>query len=134
MRTWLATGAVAGLLALSVVVLAVAGAVGAAAATFVVRPDGTGDYPTIQAAINASSAGDVIELTDGVFTGSGNRDVEFGGREVTVRSQSGDPATCIIDCEGTQADTHRAFLFLNGEGPSAMLRWLTITGAVVNGC
>lgn len=127
MRTWFATGAVAGLLALSL-----AGA--AVAATLVVRPDGTGDYPTIQAAINGSSAGDVIELTDGVFTGTGNRDVEFGGREITVRSQSGDPATCIIDCEGSQEDTHRGFLFLNGEGPSAMLRWLTITGAVVNGC
>lgn len=127
MRKWLATGVLAGLLALSL-----AGAV--AAATLVVRPDGAGDYPTIQTAITASSSGDVIELTDGVFTGPGNRDVEFGGRAVTVRSQSGDPGACIIDCEGTQEDTHRAFLFLNGEGPSAMLRWLTITGAVVNGC
>ena len=34
----------------------------ASAATLVVAPDGTGDYPTIPAAINASSNNDVIEL------------------------------------------------------------------------
>jgi len=37
------------------------------AATYVVTPDGTGDFPTIQAAIDAAVTGDVIQLTDGVF-------------------------------------------------------------------
>ncbi len=31
--------------------------------TFIVRPDGTGDYATIQAAVIASLDGDIIELT-----------------------------------------------------------------------
>ena len=42
------------------------------------------DFPTIQDAIVASTHGDIIELTDGVFTGPGNRDVRFVGRAVTV--------------------------------------------------
>ena len=42
---------------------------GAAAETYVVTPDGTGDFPTIQTAIDAAGDGDIIELTDGTFTG-----------------------------------------------------------------
>ena len=60
----------------------------ASAATHVVRPDGAGDYPTIQAAIVAAAGGDIIELTDGTFTGDGNRDVNFlgtlGGPDATI--------------------------------------------------
>jgi hypothetical protein len=67
----------------------------ASATTYVIEPDGSGDFPTIQAAINASSDGDIIELADGTFTGAGNRDVDVAGRAVTVRSQSGDPETCV---------------------------------------
>ncbi len=62
-----------------------------------------GDFPTIQAAIDASSNGDIIGLSDGTFTDAGNRDVDFAGRAVTVRSQNDDPETCIIDCERNEA-------------------------------
>jgi hypothetical protein len=57
----------------------------AAANIYLVRPDGTGDFTTIQAAINAAVGGDVFELSDGTFVGDGNRDVDFGGKAVTVR-------------------------------------------------
>jgi pectin methylesterase-like acyl-CoA thioesterase len=50
--------------------LALAGA--ASAATYVILPDGSGDYATIQAAIDAAAPGDVIELADGIFSGPGN--------------------------------------------------------------
>jgi len=56
------------------------------AATIVVAPDGSGDRPTIQAAIDVAAPGDVIELQDGVFTGAGNRDMDFHGR-VTCKIQ-----------------------------------------------
>lgn len=61
------------------------------------------DYPTIQAAINANifqNNGEVILLADGVHTGPGNRGVVFPGLSLSVRSESGDPGACIIDCEG----------------------------------
>jgi len=103
----------------------------ASATTYLVRPDGTGDYPTIQAAIDGVSGGDVIELADGTFTGDGNRDVSYLGKEITVRSQSGDAQSCIIDCEGSATDCHRAFVFESGEGPDAVLEGVTITNGFV---
>lgn len=98
------------------------------ATTFVVRPDGTGDFPTIQMAITASVDGDTIELTDGLFTGGGNRDIDFQGKAITVRSQGGDPLSCVIDCQGSQANPHRGFLFHLGEGPFSRLEGVTIAG------
>jgi predicted outer membrane repeat protein len=95
----------------------------------VVQPDGSGDYPTIQAAIDAVHPSGVVELADGVFTGSGNRDLSFGGKAITVRSQSGDPELCIIDCQGTPSVEHRGFVFNSGEGSSSLLENLTIRNA-----
>ena len=76
----------------------------ASATTYLVRPDGNGDFVTIQAAIDSAVAGDIIELSDGVFTGDGNRDLDFLGKGITLRSQSGDPELCVIDCENAEID------------------------------
>jgi hypothetical protein len=116
-----------GLLAFCLVLAAVLITLTAAAATHIVRPDGTGDYPTIQAAIHASQDGDSIVLTDGTFVGSGNRDITYLGKAITVRSESGDPETCIIDCEGTEDERHRGFLFQSGEEPESRLESVRIT-------
>ncbi|MDM7916197.1 MAG: right-handed parallel beta-helix repeat-containing protein [Candidatus Eisenbacteria bacterium] len=93
------------------------------ATTYVVHPDGSGDLPTIQAAVNIATDGDVIELTDGIFRGAGNRAVSFLGKGITIRSQSGDPAECVIDCEGSA----KGFLFTSSEGQSSVLESVTIT-------
>jgi len=90
--------------------------------TYVVHPDGSGDYPTIQAAIDAVLDGDIIELTDGTFTGVGNRNIGFLGKAITVRSQSGDPDACVIDCENAARGVH----FWSGEGPASILEGVTI--------
>jgi len=97
------------------------------AETWVVRPDGSGDFPTIQSAISGSSNGDVIELTDGVFSGLGNRDINFFGKALAVRSQSHDPRVCVIDCAGSVGSPHRGFRFVMGEGPGSVLEAVTIT-------
>jgi hypothetical protein len=104
-------------------------AAAASAETYVVNPEGTGDFPTIQAAIDSAVIGDVIELTNGVFRGEGNRDVDFLGKSVTVRSQSGDPEACVIDCEASPADQHRGFVFQSQEGREAVLAGVTIRNA-----
>ena len=82
----------------SAVILSIFLVSSASAATYVVQPDGTGDFPTIQAAINAVVDTDIIELADGTFTGDGNRDLDYLGKAITIRSQSGDPSVCVIDC------------------------------------
>lgn len=105
----------------------------ARATTYVVNPEGTGDFPTIQAAIDAVVDGDVIELTDGTFVGDGNRDIYFLGKAITVRSQSGDPTSCIVDCQGSQEDPHRGFFFWNHESALSRLEGITITGAYARG-
>lgn len=61
----------------------------AVATTYTLKPDGTGDFGTIQAAIDGTINGDIIELEDGTYAGFGNRDINFSGKAVTIRSASG---------------------------------------------
>ena len=104
----------------------------AIADTYVINPHGTGHFPSIQAAISASQDGDVIELTDGTYRGDGNRDINFQGKRITVRSQSGDPNACIIDCEGSLASSHQGFAFDSGEGPDSRVERLQVTNGFGN--
>jgi hypothetical protein len=79
----------------------------AEAEVWVLNPDGTGDLPTIQEAISAvAHSGDIIELTDGVYTGYGNRDLHNMGKSFLIRSQSGNPANCIVDIQGSEDEWH----------------------------
>lgn len=72
----------------------------ALAATRTVHANGAGPYPTIQAACDASVNGDIIELTNGTFTGPGNRQIVLLNKSVTIRSQTDDPALVILDADG----------------------------------
>ena len=101
----------------------------ASATTYTVLPDGSGDYPTIQAAINASADGDVVELGNGTFQGPGNRDIQYFDKLITVRSQSGDPGACIVDCQGSAAESHRGFDLVGALTSQAVLEGVTITHA-----
>jgi predicted outer membrane repeat protein len=86
------------------------------------------ECPTIQAGIDSAASGDTVLLADETFTGDGNRDVDFLGKAITLSSQSGTPDLCVIECEGSWPDTHRAFYFHSGEGASSILTSVTITG------
>ncbi|MCK4511317.1 right-handed parallel beta-helix repeat-containing protein [bacterium] len=97
-----------------------------APAEYMVHPDGSGDFPTIQAAVDGAVSGSVIFLGDGVFTGDGNRDVDFLGKTLTVRSASGNPAACIIDCEGTPGTPHRGFYLHTNEPRESVIQGITI--------
>jgi len=92
----------------------------------VVRPDGSGEVPWIQDALDIARDGDTVELADGVFGGWGNANLSFHGKAVTVRSQSGDPARCVIDCGGVAGD--RGVCCQAGEGPQSILEGVTIRG------
>src|SRR5262245_22699620 len=84
-----------------------------------------GPTRTIQAAIDASPAGDIAVVHDGIYTGPGNRDMDFGGRAITLRSASG-AAACIIDCQASLADQHRALRLISGETSTSVLEGFTI--------
>ncbi len=81
-----------------------------------------GDYPTIQAGIDAAVNGDEVVVADGVYTGPGNRDIDFGGKLITVRSENG-ANNCIIDCQGDG----RGFYFHSGETSAAVVEGFTVT-------
>jgi len=100
------------------------------ARTIIVDANGSGEYPTIQDAIDDSNNGDIVILTPGTYTGQGNRDIDFNGLAITLRSTDpNDPnivAATIIDCQGSIYDPHRGFYFHNGEGANSVLAGLTI--------
>ena len=96
----------------------------------VVRADGSGTYANIQAAVNASSNGDCIFLTDGTYTSSiNNRNVNFLGKRIILCSVSDDPARCVMDC----SQAGRGFIFQNGEIMTTVLRGVTVENGAATG-
>lgn len=85
-----------------------------------------GPKRTIQAAVNASVHGDTVLVAAGTYLGPGNRDIEFGGRNITLRSQSG-AAGCILDAQGSETAPHRVFHLRSGETRAARIEGFTIT-------
>jgi pectin methylesterase-like acyl-CoA thioesterase len=86
------------------------------------------EFTTIQAAIDAAVTGDEVVVADGVYSGAGNKDLDFGGKAITVRSESGLPTGCIIDCE----NSGRGFYFHSGEAADAALIGFTVRSGLVD--
>jgi len=88
------------------------------------------EYATIQAAIDDCVNGDEVVVEPNTYTGPGNRDIDFLGKAITVRSTDpNDPdivAATVIDCNGVLSDKHRGFYFHSGEDYNSVLSGLTI--------
>ena len=83
---------------------------------------GTGDAATIQAAIDGAAAGDQIVLSSGVYTGVGNRDINFKEKPVVITREF-DTSTVVIDCQYAG----RAFLLNSGETSGSKIIGLRIS-------
>jgi hypothetical protein len=79
-----------------------------------------GEYPTIQAAINAASDGDEIIVAPETYTEA----IDFMGKAVTVRSSAGADET-VISATGLAKSV---ITCANDEGPDSVLIGFTITG------
>ena len=85
------------------------------------------NYSTIQAAINASSNGDIVVVANGTYTGSSNKNLDFNGKAIRVES-SGGYLNCTINCGGSG----RAFYFHNGETTSSIVDGFTIKSGFID--
>ena len=80
-------------------------------------------YATIQAALNAAADGEFVVVADGTYTGPGNYQLRFHGRNICLRSQNG-PDDCLIDCQQDGVGVE----FSDAEKQGAQLAGFTITG------
>lgn len=100
------------------------------AATYYVAPTGNDSnagtqaapFKTIGKGMNTAASGDNVLLADGTYTGAGNKNLTFGGKNIVVKSQSGNPAACFIDCQ----NNGYGFRFINGETAAARIQGLTV--------
>ncbi len=108
----------------STLLLFVFGAVAATASAGTVRVDGAGggDYVTIMEGIEAAAQGDTVLVAAGTYSGPGNRDISFGGKDVYLLSESG-PELTIIDCEHEA----RGFVILGGQTQGTVIEGFTVT-------
>ena len=96
--------------------------------TITVCWDGSADYTTIQAGINAAADGDEVVVCQGTYTGQQNKNLDFAGRAITVRSENG-PELTIIDCQ----NDGRGFYFHSGEDANSVLDGFTVTNGYTPG-
>ncbi len=94
--------------------------------TWYISPDGTGDFTNIKAGIIAASSGDTLLLADGTYSGTENTELSYAGKAIVIRSESGDPHSCVIDIQGDELLWRGGFMFFNGEGPGSVLEGVTI--------
>ncbi|TWT44255.1 hypothetical protein RAS1_06650 [Phycisphaerae bacterium RAS1] len=87
------------------------------------------DYPTIQAAVDAALFGDTVLLAPGIYTGTGNTDVDFRGKPITVRgADADDPSLTVVDAQGVDG----GFRFQTGESLGSILRDLSVVRSADN--
>jgi len=89
-----------------------------------------GDFTTIQEAVDYAASGDTVYVAMGNYTGEGNRDIDFKGKEIVLMSEYG-PDLTVIDCGGSGTESHRGFIFQSGEENGAIVDGFTIRGGMV---
>lgn len=84
--------------------------------------DGTLALPfdNVQQALDYAIGNNEVVLLDGVYTGSDNRELTFGARNLRVRSQNG-PASCVFELGGQG----RAFRLSGGQTSASRIEGIT---------
>ncbi|MCD4654329.1 right-handed parallel beta-helix repeat-containing protein [bacterium] len=79
------------------------------------------DFETISEAISAAASGDFVIVRDGVYSGSGNVNLDPQGKALVIQSENG-PGSCFIEC----GKNHQAFILKNGEDRETVIRGFMI--------
>ena len=83
-----------------------------------------GGYPAIQNAIDASTSGDVILVSPGVY----NENINFRGKAITVSSTNPADPNVVSNTVIHAVAKRSAVTFANRETPRSVLTGFTITG------
>ena len=84
------------------------------------------DYPTIQEAIDVALDCDTVLVAPGTYMGTGNKNIDFLGKAITVKSEKG-PDSTVINCQ----NAGRGFYFQSSETASSRLEGFSIIRAKV---
>ena len=95
--------------------------------TWYVLENGTGDAPTIQAAIDSTTHRDTVLVAAGTYSGTDNFNLDFKGRRILFMSENG-PQFTIIDCQGTPGVPRRAFTLDDSEVAECIIDGFTVRG------
>ncbi len=87
------------------------------------------DSTTIQAAVSGALNGDTIYVRPGTYEGPDNRDIDFGGKLISLISLWGPDSTTIIVRDTGDALYSRGFYFHNHEDSNAVVVGFTLTRA-----
>ncbi len=82
---------------------------------------GGGHFTDIQDALDFVTDGDTVEVLPGIYTGPGNRNLSFHGKNASLRGIKG-PDVTVIDCGGAG----RGFALTDGEGRGALIEGFTV--------
>jgi parallel beta-helix repeat protein len=87
-------------------------------------------FKTIQKGIDIIATPGHVVPTPATYTGTGNIDLDFKGKKITVRAiEPRDfytATTTAINCQGSSANKHRAFYFHTSEDANSVVKGLTI--------
>ncbi len=82
-------------------------------------------FLTIQHAITTASEGDTVLVASGTYKGSGNRNIDFGGTNITLgaaTNSDGTPGSVTIDAQ----NGGRGFVFQSGETAASVVDSFTV--------
>lgn len=85
---------------------------------------GISAFNVIQDALDGAYDPSTVFVADGIYTGTGNRELNFNGKSIHLKSING-PAGCVIDCEAMGI----GFAFENNEDENAVVDGITVTNA-----
>lgn len=105
-------------------------------ATYGLESDGTGMFATIQDAIDAVVSGSMIRLNTGTYAGDGNRDIDFMGKDLTLKGMYDGThmLSPVLDAGATPTGPyHRHFDFTNDSPSSPIIANMRLTNGHTDG-
>ena len=100
------------------------------AATLTVDAFGAGDFDSIGEALAAATSGDTVLVLPGVYGGSTNNALSFGGNDIVLRSSGGAQQTRIQH----YSQFNSVFHIHEGESRAAVVEGFTVSNAWGYGC